>query len=139
MRDRLLGRLVWIGALVTLATAVVLLFGPLWTTAVGENPLERDPDPDVTAILRLALPTVIVAAGFAVALCAGRPRVGGLVALLIMGYAVWQAPAPLPPWFVPGLVLTAAGYVVTLRRGEGGAAGRGAVRAAGGHRGVDDA
>ena len=118
LRDRLLDRLAWVGALVTLAAAVVLLFGPLWTTAVGENPLERDPEIDVGAVLRLALPTVVVLASFAVALCSGRWRVAGLVSLLMMGYAVWQAPAPLPVWFVPGLLLTAVGYAVSLRRGD---------------------
>ena len=118
LRDRLLDRLAWVGALVTLAAAVVLLFGPLWTTAVGENPLERDPEIDVGAVLRLALPTVVVLASFAVALCSGRWRVAGLVSLLVMGYAVWQAPAPLPVWFVPGLLLTAVGYAVSLRRGD---------------------
>ncbi len=118
LRDRLLDRLAWVGALVTLAAAVVLLFGPLWTTAVGENPLERDPGIDVGAVLRLALPTVVVLAAFAVALCSGRWRVAGLVSLLVMGYAVWQAPAPLPVWFVPGLVLTAVGCAVSLRRGD---------------------
>ena len=108
-------RLAWIGALVTFVTAAVLLFGPLWDSAVGENPLDRDPDPDITAVLRLALPTVIVMASVAVALCAGRWRVAGAVALLLMGYAVWEAPEPLPLWFLPGLLVTALGYAVNLR------------------------
>lgn len=115
LRDRVLDRLAWIGALVTLLTAAVLLFGPLWDSAVGENPLERDPDPDLTAILRLALPTVIAMGSVAVAVCAGRWRIAGAVALLVMGYAVWQAPAPLPLWFLPGLLVTATGYAVSLR------------------------
>jgi ABC-type uncharacterized transport system permease subunit len=114
LRGRVVERLAWIGALVTLATAAILLLGPLWDSAVGENPLERDPDPDITAILRLAMPTVIVAAAVAVALCAGRWRVAGGAALVLMGIAVWLAPSPLPLWFLPGLVVTAAGYVVAL-------------------------
>ncbi|AXH95226.1 hypothetical protein [Ornithinimicrobium avium] len=124
LRDRVLDRLTWLGALVTLAAAVVLLFGPLWTTAVGENPLERAPGIDIGAVLRLALPTVVVLAAFAVALCTGRWRVAGAVPLLVMGYAVLTAPAPLPAWFLPGLVLTAAGYAVSLWR-AGDSSGRG--------------
>lgn len=116
LRDGVLERLAWIAALITLGTAAILLFGPLWDSAAGENPLERAPDPDITAILRLALPTVIVMASVAVAVCAGRWRIVGGVALLLMGYAVWQAPAPLPLWFLPGLVVTALGYAVALRR-----------------------
>ena len=108
-------RLAWLGALLCLVGAGALLFGPLWDSAVGENPLDRDPDPDITAVLRLALPTVIVMGAVVVAVCAGRWRVAGAVSLLVMGYAVWQAPAPLPLWFLPGLVVTALGYAVALR------------------------
>lgn len=115
LRDRVVERLAWVGALISLATAAILLFGPLWDSAVGENPLERDPDPDLGAVLRLALPTVVVLASIAVALCAGRWRVAGAVALVIMGYAIWRAPDPLPVWFVPGLLVTALGYAVSLR------------------------
>lgn len=109
-------RLAWAGMLLTLVAAAVLLFGPLWDSAVGENPLKRPPDPDITAVLRLALPTVIVMAAVAVALCAGRWRVGGGVALLVMAYAVWAAPAPLPLWFLPGAVVTGLGYAVASWR-----------------------
>ena len=114
-------RLAWVGVLVTLVTSAVLLFGPLWDSAVGENPLARDPGPDYTAVLRLALPTVITLASLAVALCAGRWRVVGGVALVVMGVAVWFAPGSLSQWFVPGLVVTAIGYALTLRPGEAGA------------------
>lgn len=123
LRGRPGERLAWIGALVTLATAAVLLFGPLWDSALGENPLDRPPDPDITAVLRLALPTVIVMAALAVALCAGRWRVAGAVALLLMGYAVWAAPAPLPLWFLPGLLLTLVGYAASLRHSRTGRSG----------------
>lgn len=109
-------RLAWVGALVSLAAAAILLLGPLWDSAVGENPLERDPDLDLTAVLRLALPTVVVMAAVGVALSTGRSRVAGGAALLVMGAAVLLAPSPLPLWFVPGLVVTAAGYAVALRR-----------------------
>lgn len=111
-------RLPWVAVLVTLATAVVLLFGPLWTTSVGENPLDRpsfakDPQ-SVEKVLRLALPTVMVLASCAVAL-AGRARPGlAVAALLLFGYAVWQAPAPLPLWFAPALLLTAGSLVWVL-------------------------
>lgn len=111
-------RLAWVGALVTLSAAAVLLLGPLWDSAVGENPLERDPDLDLTAVLRLALPTVVVMAAVAVALSVGRSRVVGGAALLVMGAAVVLAPSPLPLWFAPGLAVTAAGYAVGLRPGR---------------------
>ena len=114
LRVRVGERLAWAGVLVTLVTAALLLFGPLWDSAVGENPLERDPDPDVTAVLRLALPTVVTMSSLAVALCAGRWRVAGAVALLVMGFAVWRTPEPLPLWFLPGLLVSAVGYVVSL-------------------------
>lgn len=118
--ERVGDRLAWIGALITLGTAAVLLFGPLWDSAVGENPLDRDPDPDLTAILSLALPTVIVLGTVAVALCVGRWRIAGAVALVVTAVAVWQAPEPLPLWFAPGVLLTAIGYAVSLRRVGGG-------------------
>ncbi len=116
LRERVVERLTWIGALVCLGTAGVLLLGPLWDSAVGENPLQRDPEPDVTAVLRLALPTLVVLGAVATAVCAGRWRVLGGVALLLTGYTVVAAPAPLTVWFLPGLVVTAAGYVASLRR-----------------------
>lgn len=116
LRERVVGRLPWIGALLCLATATVLLLGPLWDSAVGENPLDRPPDPDIPSVLRLALPTVVVLGAVAVALCAGRQRVLGGLFLLVTGYAALAAPAPLPLWFLPGLLVTALGYAVTLRR-----------------------
>lgn len=109
-----LDRLPWVAVLVTLATAGVLLLGPLWTTAAGENPLERAPGVDYGAVLRLGLPTVMVLASAAVALAGARRWWLGGLALLVFGYAVLRAPDPLPAWFVPSLVLTAAGYAVLL-------------------------
>lgn len=112
-------RLPWIAVLVTLATAVVVLLGPLWSTAAGENPLERPSfanDPEaLTRVLRLALPTVMVLASVAVALGDRRRWWLGALGLLVFGYAVLVAPAPLPVWFVPSLVLTGLAYVLTLR------------------------
>ena len=116
LRERLLDRLPWVGVLVTFLAAAFLLFGPLWDSAVGENPLDRPADPDISAVLRLALPTVLVMAAVGVAVSAGRWRVAGGAALLVMVLAVWLAPAPLPWWFLPGLVLTGLGYAVSLRR-----------------------
>lgn len=107
-------RLPWVAVLLTLATAVVLLLGPLWTTAAGENPLERPRGVDLQAVLRLALPTVMVLASVAVALGDRRRWWLGALGLAIFGYAVAQAPAPLQLWFVPALVLTAVAYVVTV-------------------------
>lgn len=115
---RLTDRVPWLAALLTLATAVVLLFGPLWTTAEGENPLERPSGVDWEALLRLGMPTVVVLASLAVALAGRRRRLLGGVALLVLGYAVLRAPAPLPVWFVPGLLATTAGYAVLLASGR---------------------
>ncbi|WP_151523374.1 hypothetical protein [Serinicoccus kebangsaanensis] len=47
---------------IVVAVSAVLLFGPLWDSAEGENPLTRPPEPDYGAVLRLALPTLLVAA-----------------------------------------------------------------------------
>jgi hypothetical protein len=107
-------RLPWIAVLLTLATAVVLMLGPLWSSAEGENPLERPPGVDVDAVLLLGLPTVVVLASLAVALAGRERRVVGALALLVLGYAVLRAPAPLPVWFLPSLLATAAGYAVLL-------------------------
>lgn len=103
-------KLPWIAVLVTLAAAVVLLFGPLWTTSVGENPLDRRGGVDYGLVLRLGLPTVMVLASLGAAIAGRRHRVIGAAALLVFGYAVWSAPLPLPGWFVPGLVLSVLGY-----------------------------
>lgn len=62
--------------LLTLATSVVLLLGPLWTTAEGENPLERPPGVDYDAVLRLGLPTVAVAVAVVLAFAVGRRTPG---------------------------------------------------------------
>ncbi|SOC54423.1 hypothetical protein [Ornithinimicrobium cerasi] len=107
-------RLPWLAVLLTLATAVVLLLGPLWSTAEGENPLERPSGVDLDAVLLLGLPTVVVLASLAVALAGRRRLVIGALALLVLGYAVLRAPAPLPVWFLPSLLATAGGYAVLL-------------------------
>ena len=62
--------------LLTLATSVVLLLGPLWTTAEGENPLERPPGVDYDAVLRLGLPTIAVAVAVLLAFAVGRRTPG---------------------------------------------------------------
>jgi hypothetical protein len=69
-------RLPWIVVLLTLATSVVLLLGPLWTTAEGENPLERPPGVDYDAVLRLGLPTIAVAVAVVLAFAVGRRTPG---------------------------------------------------------------
>ena len=121
-------RLPWVAALLTLATAVVLLLGPLWTTAEGENPLERPSGVDWDAVLRLGLPTVVVLASLAVALAGRRRLLLGGVALLVMAYAVLRAPAALTPWFLPGLLAVTAGYAwLVATRGAGERTGVGAV------------
>ena len=106
----------WAAVLVTLATAGLLLLGPLWDTAEGENPLTR-PDPALADVLRLALPTVLVALAVAVAMLLPRRRAAAGVVLLVLAVAVLLAPSPLPLWFAPALLLTAVGYAVSLRAG----------------------
>lgn len=107
-------RLPWVAVLLTLATAVVWLLGPGWSTAEGENPLERPPGIDLPAVLLLALPTVMVLAAVAVALGDRRRWWLGALGLAVFGVALLQAPAPLPLWFGPALAVTAVAYVLTL-------------------------
>lgn len=56
----------------TLAAAAVVLFGPLWDSAVGENPLERESGIDLWVVVGLGLPTVVVLGTLCVALALGR-------------------------------------------------------------------
>ena len=60
-----------------LLVSAVLLLGPWWDTAAGENPLTRPPGPDYGAVLRLSLPTLLVAATVGVVLVASRGEGGG--------------------------------------------------------------
>lgn len=106
----------WIAVLATVVTAGVLLLGPLWDSAEGENPMTR-PDPELADVLRLALPTVVVALTVVVAMLLPRRRVAAGVALATLVVVVLLAPPPLPPWFAPALLLTAAGYAVSVRAG----------------------
>ena len=55
-------RLALVLLVVGLGVCAWLLFGPLWDTAEGENPLTRPPGPDYAAVLRLVLPTLAVGA-----------------------------------------------------------------------------
>lgn len=106
----------WVAVLATVVTAGLLLLGPLWDTAEGENPLTR-PDPALADVLRLALPTVLVALTVAVAMFLPRRRAAAGVVLLVLAVAVLLAPSPLPLWFAPALLLAAVGYAVALREG----------------------
>lgn len=107
-------RVPWIAVLVALGTAAALLLGPLWDDARGENPLLRPPGPDWDAILRLGLPTVIVAACLVLALALPRHPLLAAGALLVLGYAVVRAPGAVSLWFVPTLLLAGAGWVLAL-------------------------
>lgn len=51
----------WWVLVVALTGCAVALFGPLWSTAAGENPLERAPGPDYAAIVALSVPTLVMA------------------------------------------------------------------------------
>ena len=97
----------WAALLLTVLTAAVLLLGPLWDDARGENPLDRPSGVAWELVLRLSLPTLMVAGALLVALA--LPRSVGLAAagLLVFGVALGAAPAPLVWWFLPALVLTA--------------------------------
>ena len=123
-QSRWRSRLPWLAVLATLATAVVLLFGPLWDDAAGENPLLRPPGPDWEAILRLGLPTVMVLGSLVAALALPRRRLVAGLGVLLFGYAVLWAPQPFAVrepgsldvllWFAPALALTALGYLLDL-------------------------
>lgn len=107
-------RVPWLAVLVTLTTAALLLLGPLWDDARGENPLLRAPGPDWAAILRLGLPTVMVAASLVVALTLPERPLVAAVALLAFGFVVVQAPGTLSLWFLPALLLAVAGWVLAV-------------------------
>ena len=51
----------WWVLVVTLVVCAVVLAGPLWGSYLGENPLERPPGPDYGTIVRLAVPTIVLA------------------------------------------------------------------------------
>lgn len=59
-----------------LAGCAGLLFGPLWDTAAGDNPLLRPPGPDYGVIVRLGMPTLALALTL-VATLVWASRVGG--------------------------------------------------------------
>lgn len=100
--------------LVTLATAAAWLLGPGWSTAEGENPLERPQGIDVPAVLLLALPTLLVLATVLVALGERRRWWLGVIGLAGLGVLLLLAPAPLPLWFAPAAVLTVVAFAVSL-------------------------
>ena len=81
----------WVAVLATVVTAGLLLLGPLWDTAEGENPLTR-PDPALADVLRLALPTVLVALTVAVAMLLPRRRAAAGVVLLVLAVALTMVP-----------------------------------------------
>lgn len=112
-------RLPWVAVLLTLATAVAWLLGPGWSTAEGENPLERPTGIDLPAVLRLALPTVMSLGAVVVALGDRRRWWLGVLGLVAFGVALLVAPAPLPLWFAPAGVLTAVAFVLSLGRTKG--------------------
>lgn len=118
--DVIVRRLPWIGVLLTLATAAVLLFGPLWDDARGENPMTRDTSPErnIELALPLALPALLVALAVLAAVALPTRRV---LAVLAAGVAVWvavTAPAPVMPVMLPGIAVVALGAVLgSLRSG----------------------
>ncbi|WP_298886132.1 hypothetical protein [uncultured Serinicoccus sp.] len=59
-----------------LLVSAVLLFGPWWETAAGDNPLTRPPGPDYATVLRLSLPTLVLAATVVALLMTSRGERG---------------------------------------------------------------
>lgn len=110
----LLRRLPWAALALTVLTAAFLLFGPLWDDARDENPLDRPSGVAWEQVLQLSLPTVMVAGALLVALA--LPRRVGLAAtgLVVFAAALVAAPAPLPVWFLPALVVTVAAAAVAF-------------------------
>lgn len=101
-------RLPWAALLLAVLTAAVLLFGPLWDDARGENPLDRPSGVAWDLLLRLALPTLVVLGVLVVALALpGSLLLAGL-AVLFLGATLLLFPAPLSLWFLPALAVTAA-------------------------------
>lgn len=119
-------RLPWLALLLTVVTAAVLLFGPLWDDARDENPLDRPDGVAWEQVLQLALPTVMVAGALLVALALPRSLALAVVGVLVFGGAVLAAPAPLPLSFLPALVLSAAAVALAFwqHREEGSRPGR---------------
>ncbi|KUG54377.1 hypothetical protein AVL62_03945 [Serinicoccus chungangensis] len=59
-----------------LLVSAVLLLGPWWETAAGDNPLTRPPGPDYAVVLRLSLPTLVLAATVVALLVTSRGERG---------------------------------------------------------------
>lgn len=110
----LVRRLPWVALLLTVVTAAILLFGPLWDDPRDENPLDRPSGVAWDLVLPLGLPTLMVAGALLVALALPRSLSLAAAGLLVFGGAVLVAPWPLPVWFLPALVTTAAAVVLTF-------------------------
>lgn len=110
----LVRRLPWVALTLALVTAAVLLFGPLWDDARDENPLDRPSGVAWDSVLQLSLPTLMVAGALLVALALPRSLGLAVVGVLIFGGALVAAPAPLPIWFLPALVVTAAAVLLAF-------------------------
>lgn len=98
----------------TVLTATLLLFGPLWDDPRGENPLERPRGVAWEQVLQLSLPTVMVAGALLVALALPHSVALAGAGVLVFTVALVVAPAPLPVWFLPALVVTAAAVALAF-------------------------
>lgn len=110
----LVRRLPWVALLLTVLTAAVLLFGPLWDDARDENPLDRPSGVAWEQVLQLSLPTVMVAGALLVALALPRSVVLAGGGVLVFAAALVAAPAPVPVWFLPALVVTVAAVALAF-------------------------
>lgn len=110
----LVRRLSWVALTLTLLTAAALLFGPLWDDARDENPLDRPSGVAWDLVLQLSLPTLMVAGALLVSLALPRSPGLAVVGVLLFGGALVVAPAPLPIWFLPALVVTAAAVLLAF-------------------------
>lgn len=108
-------RLPWVALLLSVVTAAILLFGPLWDDARDENPLDRPSGVAWDLVLQLALPTLMVAGALLVALALPRRPALAVAGVLLFTGALVAAPWPLPLWFLPALLVTAAAVALALR------------------------
>lgn len=66
----------WWVLVAALVVCALVLFGPLWGSYLGENPLDRPSGPDYDAIVRLAAPTLVLSVVLLGSMVWARVRAG---------------------------------------------------------------